>query len=192
VSFDEAAWWGDCGNTFHEEEKQLVYAQRMGLVADWFTAHPPSFDLEGKKVLDIGGGPVSLLLKCTNRGFCVVCDPSDFPSWVYQRYEQCGIQLWHGNAEEISGGPRFDEAWIYNVLQHVVDPALVIKRARESADVVRVFEWVGIEPYDGHPHKLERDDLDKWLDGRGYVADINESGAVGTAYWGIFETSEGT
>jgi hypothetical protein len=188
VSFDEAEWWADCANTLHEEQKQLVYATRMGLIANWSCAHPPEFDIEGRSVLDIGGGPVSLLLKCVNRGRCVVVDPSDFPLWVFERYRHCKIDFWHGPAEEITDEKlHFDEAWIYNVLQHVGDPAEVIERARKHASTVRVFEWIDIDPYPGHPHRLEREGLDEWLDGHGFVAQLNERGCVGTAYYGVFQ-----
>lgn len=160
----------------------------MGLLASWSGAHPPTFDIGGRSVIDIGGGPVSLLLKCVNRGRCVVVDPADYPEWVFRRYEECGIELWHGRAEDIDGGPHFDEAWIYNVLQHVDDPVLAIATARHHASVIRIFEWIGIDPYPGHPHRLEREDLDEWLDGMGYVAQVNENGAVGLAYYGVFQT----
>jgi hypothetical protein len=188
-AFDEAAWWGDCGNTFHEEQKQLVAAERMGLVAEYGGAHPPTFDLAGRSVLDIGGGPVSLLLKCRNRGRCVVVDPADFPPWVFARYEHCGIGFWHGPAEALDGQPQFDEAWLYNVLQHVEDPGQVIGQARAYVGVLRVFEWLHVDPYPGHPHRLEREQMDEWLEGYGYVAKLDDRGCVGTAYYGVFRGS---
>jgi hypothetical protein len=187
MSFDEAGWWGDCANTFHEEEKQLVYASRMGLRPEWTGAHPPTYDIGGRSVLDIGGGPVSILLKCRNRGQAVVVDPGDFPPWVFARYGHCGIDFWHGPAEEIDDELRsFDEAWVYNVLQHVIDPAEVLAKARRYASTIRVFEWINVQPYDGHPHLLTRDGLDEMLDGTGFVVDLNERGCVGEAYYGVF------
>lgn len=189
TEFNETAWWGDCANTWHEEEKQFVYAPRMGLWPEWGGAHPPTYDIEGRTVLDIGGGPVSILLKCVNRGGCVVVDPADFPAWVYARYEHCGIQVWHGRAEDIDeeGAPHFDEAWIYNVLQHVEDPALVVQRAMAVADTLRIFEWIGVEPYPGHPNRLTQEGLEEALGGvTGFVAQLNERGAVGMAFYGVF------
>ena len=189
--FDESAWWGDCGNTFHEEQKQIVAARRMGLYPIMGGAHPPSFDLQGRTVCDIGGGPVSLLLKCVNRGGCVVVDPGRFPKWVGQRYEECGIMFWNGMGEEIDveGVAHFDDAWIYNTLQHVDDPVRVIENARALADTVRLFEWIDIEPYDGHPHMLTKILLDELLGAPGFSAEVNEDGAVGRAYYGVFQGS---
>lgn len=185
-SFD-TEWFGDCANTWHEEQKQFVYAARMGLRAEWGGAHPPTFDLGGHSVIDIGGGPVSLLLKCTNRGRAVVADPGAFPDWVIARYEHCGIEYWRTNGEDISGY-TFDETWLYNCLQHVSDPAKVIQVAFELASTLRIFEWIDIEPYPGHPHKLTKDLLDEWIGHPGFAVTLNESGAVGRAYYGVFTT----
>ncbi len=193
MSFDEANWWGTCGNTFHEEQKQLVYAPRMGLRPNWACAHPPEFDLMDRSVVDIGGGPASLLLKCINKGRAVVADPSVFPDWVIGRYEHCGIEYWRMEGESPSlSGYTFDEAWIYNVLQHVTDPEQVIKNAQGVAGLIRIYEWIDIPAYEGHPHLLTRESLDEWLGGEGFVVELNESGAVGRAYYGVFVTGLGS
>lgn len=182
-------FWGDCSNTFHEEEKQIVYAPRLGLRPILDCAHPPTFDLEGCSVIDIGGGPVSLLLKSVNRGRSVVADPAPYPNWVRQRYEECGIEFWAMPGESSSiTGYSFDEAWIYNVLQHVVDPVKVIENARSIASTIRIFEWIDIDPYAGHPHLLTEILLDELLGAPGFTAQLNESGAVGHAYYGVFST----
>ena len=187
MSAYEMDFWGTVANTFHEEQKQLVYAPRMGLRPIWECAHPPTFDLEGRSVIDIGGGPVSLLLKCINRGRSVVADPAPWPAWVVQRYQECGIEFWamEGESESITGY-SFDEAWIYNVLQHTADPRRVIANAREIAGLIRLFEWVWIDAYPGHPHRLERESLDKLLGAPGFTVQLDDNGAVGHAYYGVF------
>jgi hypothetical protein len=186
ASFD-SEWFGTCANTYHEEQKQLVYASRMGLFASWNCAHPPTFDLGGRSVIDIGGGPASLLLKCVNFSRACVLDPASYPQWVWDRYSECGIAVWRIEAEEMEAETReYDEAWIYNVLQHVRDPRRVIANARAIAKHIRLFEWIEQDPYPGHPHRLEREQLDEWLGGRGFVAKLDESGCVGTAYYGVF------
>ena len=54
----EAQYWGACNNTFYEERKHYVYASLMGIRrAHW------SFTVPIISVVDIGGGPVSMLLK---------------------------------------------------------------------------------------------------------------------------------
>ncbi|MCK4814734.1 hypothetical protein KA005_03105 [bacterium] len=141
----EKQWWDDCTNTYNEEKKQLHYASLMGL--DQFKEIIPrtkqgfQFNLRGKSILDIGGGPISLLLKCVNFSKAVVVDPCNFPGWILERYKAHNIGFINNPAEEIelSG---FDEVWIYNVLQHVIDPEEVLMLAKKTGKVVRIFEWV--------------------------------------------------
>lgn len=183
----ELDFWGTCANTWHEEEKQFAYASRMGLLALWRGAHPPVFDIGGRSVVDVGGGPVSLLLKCQNKGRAVVVDPSAFPEWVLARYSHCDIEYWRMEGESPSfSGYTFDEVWIYNTLQHVVDPIKVIENAKDIAKTLRIFEWIDIEPYDGHPHLLTELLLDEAIGSKGFTSRVDERGAVGRAYYGVF------
>lgn len=192
----EASWWGDCANTYGEETKQLVYARHMGLSFFDRGGPGPTCDLDGKSVIDLGGGPSSLLLKCENFDRAVVVEPCPYPAWVADRYSEHGVVFWRVAAEEATDdlvGPvrlrGFDEAWIYNVLQHVQDPAVVIANARRLAPTVRIFEWLNVPAHPGHPHVLTAEALDEALAGSArsrIVGYVNEGGAVGLAYCGLF------
>jgi len=185
----EASWWGTCQNTYGEETKQLVYARYMGLDFTDQGGPGPEIDLGETSVLDVGGGPCSLLLKCRG-GQRSVVDPCPFPIWVADRYAVAGVHWFHEPAEWfLPGAHRFDEIWIYNVLQHVVDPELVVRRSRERAATIRIFEWMNMAPHEGHPHELRRELLEKWLEEEGMTSYVNEGGAVGEAFWGIFPSA---
>lgn len=189
----ERGWWWDCLSTLNEELKQLEYAQRMGLIQYHHNAGP-QFDLGGKSVLDVGGGPVSLLLKTTHRGSCCVVDPIQYPNWVLERYKEASIEYIQETGENILNIEKiknrsFDEAWIYNVLQHTIDPKLIITSVKKIAKRIRIFEWINIPPHSGHPHELKETLLNEWVEGKGTVEYINkpEIKAVGEAYYGAFE-----
>lgn len=187
----ERAWWGDCNNTFAEETKHLTYAYKMGMTCYPWEGMWPVYNLEGKRILDIGGGPVSILLKCQNRGPSRVVDPCNYPAWVQSRYWNVGIEFIKGRGEDIgSWDPRWDEAWIYNVLQHTEDPELIIINAKKLAPVVRIFEWVDIPPHQGHPQELKKDKLDKWLGGEGTTEWLNENGCNAHSYYGVFANKD--
>jgi len=158
----EAEFWGSCVNTWGEEVKQAEYAKRMGLTVygTW-----PRFDLAGRSVLDIGGGPVSILLKTVNAVGTVV-DPCPFPDWVTARYAEHDVRVVREPAEMFRER-GFDECWIYNVLQHVENPGQVVGAAKEAAATVRVFEWTGIPADDLHPHVLTVERLAAWCDADG-------------------------
>ena len=173
---EEIAWWGDCTNTANEEGKQLEYAEAMGLGMYQDRSRPHlsyPFNLGGRSVLDLGGGPVSLLLKCYNRGASVIVDPAQWPNWVIDRYDAAGITYMQGAAEDFELGDQFDEVWIYNTLQHCIDPELVLQKALQWGRVVRVFEWVGEFEDDKHPNKLSKEQLDAALGQEGTLVDFD-------------------
>lgn len=184
----EEDWWGDCTNTYLEEKKQIDYAEKMGL--EFAYSARQYINLKGKSVLDIGGGVVSLLLKCENRGECAVIDPLHPPTWVQMRYQAAGIKYYEKQAENFTLNRIFDEVWIYNVLQHVSDPEKIIFNAKKSAKLIRIFEWIDTPPHDGHPITLREKQLNEWLEGVGKVYDYTEDLFVGynTAYAGVFPT----
>lgn len=188
----EKDWWGNCVNTFGEETKQLLYANRMGLVQIPNASTPFRFDLGGISVLDIGGGPVSLLLKCENvKG--MVLEPLTFPAWIKARYKAAGIDFAVGKGEQadglMNGFDKFDEVWIYNVLQHCENPQKVIQNVRKVGKVIRLFEWIDTPTNEGHPHALTEKELNKWLKGEGKVEELKgQNTCFGKCYYGVFPT----
>ncbi len=185
----ERDWWGNCCNTLHEEWKQLAYFKRLGLVETKNSKWKYAFDMQGKSVLDIGGGPCSFLLRCVNvRG--TVVDPLLFlyPDWIISRYTFAGIGYIPTKGENITAIQPVDEVWIYNVLQHVENPEKVIENAKLSGKLIRFFDWIDAGVHPGHPHNLTEEKLNLWLGGKGTVEDMNENDAFGRAYYGIFLT----
>ena len=184
----EKTWWGNCANTFSEEARQITYAQCMGLVntPDQETGRWPQYNLHGKSILDIGGGPCSLLLKCINGNVRAVVDPCEYPEWTRRRYASAGITLFMERGESFQTKEKFDEEWIYNVLQHVESPEKIIETARKSAPVLRIFDWINFTTSLGHPHALTKEWLDNMIGCDGKTRYINENSAFGDAYYGVY------
>lgn len=182
----EKSWWGDCCNTYGEETKQIVYAKLMGLTSVNIDGKGPFFDTRYRSVVDLGGGPTSMLLKAINTPRRLVVDPCAYPMWTRARYDAAGIHVWVKRAEDFEPQDRFDECWMYNVLQHTDDPELIIQRARMGARIIRIVEWVDIPPHEGHPHELKAALLDQWLRGTGKVKQMMEGGCYGRVYYGTF------
>ncbi len=188
----ERQWWGKCLNTFGEEAKQITYAHRMGLINEPQNGQWPVYDMKGKSVLDIGGGPNSILLKTINLSKqSGVVDPCPYPEWVKARYREANILFSSVMAEDLATyvGYNWDEAWIYNVLQHVKDPELVVKNALKQAKVVRIFEWLDAGVSEGHPHNLNQEDLRLWLGSPDGQVELlkGENGCNGWAFYGVFK-----
>jgi glycosyltransferase involved in cell wall biosynthesis len=180
----EERWWGDCTDTKGEEEKQLVYAKYMGLKLE-----EEKFLIDGAekiKIIDIGGGPVSMMLKTPQLLEGKVYDPSTYPDWTIERYKEHNITYVKLGGEEVNE-EGYDEAWIYNCLQHTQDPELIIQNAKRAAKTLRIFEWLDTPQEIGHPQILTQENLEKWIGQKGNVSYINENGATGKCFYGEFK-----
>jgi len=176
----EKSFWGKCCNTFQEDEKHYTYGHLMELKRKYY-----SFVLPNKSVMDIGGGPTSMLLKCHGLTRGLVVDPIDYPSWTVERYNSMNIDVRVDFGENVTD-TGFDEVWIYNCLQHTEDPEKIIHNARRAAPVLRFFEWIDIPAHEGHPHELKEDILNKWTGGKGGTCFLNENSCYGRCYYGVF------
>ena len=181
----ERDWWGNCANTVWEDVKQMNLAKYLGLkiVPNAYTNF--RIPLSGQSVLDIGGGPSSILLKCENVSGTVI-DPCNYPEWVGMRYKEAGINYHRIKGEDIPINLEYDEVWIYNVLQHTQDPKCFVEKALAVSGIIRVFEWVEIGTNDGHPHSFTKEILEGYFKGEGKVVNLNSGGLYGKAFYGIF------
>jgi hypothetical protein len=181
----EEDFWGNCCSTFEEELKQFVYAERMGIEVGKY-----DFNVHGKRILDIGGGPVSMLLKARNLRQGYVVDPLEYPVWTRNRYGLKGIAVYTARGEDADTlvlPHLLDEVWIYNCLQHTDDPEKIIANAKALAPVLRLFEWIDLPPHPGHPQELTEESLNRWIGLQaGQVAEFNGSGCFGRAFFGTF------
>lgn len=155
----EAEYWGDClgMRAWGEFTKQEMYGREMGLFEEFGEGMNGELDMRRCSVLDIGGGPVSMTLRCINASELVVADPLTWPQSALRRYANYGIKFIQSPAEELPDVGTFDEVWMYNVLQHVDDPQLVmhnIKHLITPTGTLRVFEWLNIPADSCHPHVL--------------------------------------
>lgn len=186
----ETSWWGNCAMTFSEENKQIVYMSMMGVVQVNLGEVWPVYLGGGRRIIDVGGGPVSPLLKTVQlRHGSMVLDPGEYPEWTRLRYESAGIEVVRERAEDwLHAAPAqsYDECWMMNCLQHTVDPERIVAGMRSAARTIRVFEWIETAPVLGHPHQLHAADLDSWLGSTGHSEVLNRNGCNGLSYSGVF------
>jgi hypothetical protein len=183
----EKEWHGNCVNSYNEETKQYIYTTLMGL--DVYKTNyfgQIGWDFGDKNIIDVGCGPYSILMK-SNAKLKVGVDPCDYPKWVKMRYEASDVKFLQIPAEELKIKYVFDEALIYNCLQHTIHPKKIIENVLACSKIVRIFEWVEQGISDGHIHDLHADELDEWLGGSGKTEYINIGPCVGMAYWGVFK-----
>jgi hypothetical protein len=183
----EKEFWGTCVNTFEEDQKHYVYAKYLGLEQMHY-----NFNANNKTILDIGGGPTSMLLKCKNLKYGKVVDPIEYPTWTKDRYTSHNIEVIVDSGENVNE-KNWDEVWIYNCLQHVEDPNRIIQNALKAGKILRIFEWINLPPHPGHPHELTSSFFYNILKNVAKVkisgsVPLAENGCYGTAFYGVFES----
>jgi 2-polyprenyl-3-methyl-5-hydroxy-6-metoxy-1,4-benzoquinol methylase len=195
----EAEYWQNClgMRAWGEFCKQEMYAREMGLW-DAYGNGLGELQMQGKSVLDVGGGPVSMTLRCLDASRLLVVDPCEWPSSVLRRYHNYGIQFVRQPCEDLDKiflepATCYDEVWIYNVLQHVQDPVKVMQNAIARVapgGVLRVFEWCYIPADACHPHVLTPEGLLTWLTGTRIlqvrIPRLKEFWSDATAFCGVF------
>jgi hypothetical protein len=179
----ERSFWSDCCNTFSEDQKHFIYGNLMGLTGDKYQF---AYNVHNKRILDIGGGPTSMLLKTDNLKEGKVCDPIQYPQWTKDRYSYKNISVDVICGEDINES-GWDEVWMYNVLEHTIDPEMVVKKAMAAGKVFRIFEWIDIPPHEGHPHMITQEQLEKWIGQKGKTKVLDgENGCYGKCFYGAF------
>ena len=173
--------YGDCTNTFSEDQKHFVMARLMGLAV-----RNDSINISNVSILDIGGGPNSMLLKCHHLKASKVVEPINWPCWIEDRYASKSIELLQEKAEYIDE-EGYDEVWITDVLSFVNDPQRVINNAIKAAPRIRIFEWINEEKSDVRPNVITKEIMDNWLGMKGKTVELSQRGCYGKAYFGVFE-----
>ena len=179
----ERSWWLSNPNLYRSEiEKGNIVAGWMGIKS-----------MPTKTVVDVGCGPFSLLQRVHTAASCAV-DPIDYGP-LELGYQVAGVTRLMCRGEDLVAnlnGRVFDEAWIYNCLQHVEDPLAVLSQAMLVSSRVRLFEWVNIPPYTGHLHMLTKELLfrpfgeSKWRADFQLVGFADGFGLNGEFYAGSF------
>jgi len=154
----------------------------------------PIFDLKGKSIVDIAGGPHSMLLRCKNFSRAYVVDPGDFPEWIHAQYQERGITLISLPAEEFKYPDEIDEVWMYNALTHFYDPECVLRSAVKNSKCLRICEPVGTPTNINHPQTLYAEEIEKTIGQKGNTKNMLEPAPSprGVYFYGVFNfTNDG-
>ena len=182
----ELAFWSAYASHVCEVEKQTYALSHMGIEIPEYV-----YNLSGKSILEIGAGPTGVSLRCVN-GRRKIIEPLDYPRWVWERYEYFGVEYDKMRVEDMDE-EGWDEVWVLNVLQHIDDLDLALQKIKQSAKVLRIFEWLDIPADTIHKQVLQKNSLDKMLGIHGNVVEVNEPYMYNAnAYVGYFNlTTEG-
>lgn len=114
-------------------------------------------DLQGKNIVEIGPADFPALAYCKNLGEkSLVIEP--MPS---ENLKLSGLNIITDLAEDAIY--EADEVWLMNVLQHVIDPNLIVERAKKQSKVIRYFEPINYGIDVCHPWNLIKEMFEDWF-----------------------------
>lgn len=115
------------------------------------------FDLKGKVIVEVGPADFPALAYCYNIGVgSLIIEP--MPS---AHLKASGIPVLEAMAEDVVY--QADEVWLFNVLQHVIDPYAIVERAKKQAKVIRFFEPIDYGIDECHPWNLTEKMFREWF-----------------------------
>lgn len=120
-------------------------------------------DLKGKKILEIGPARCAGLLYCENFGTSYIVEPTVYEG-VQEYYDKKGIGIIRELFEDAEL-PEVDEVWMFNLMQHVKDPDVLIEKAKRVSKVIRFFEPIDLPTNNEHPFTFSEADY------KGYFGD---------------------
>lgn len=145
-------------------------------------------NLDGKSVIEIGPGRISALLFCENFSKSYIIEPTEYDG-IDHLYENPNLEIIKKTAEDWEF-EKVDEVWLFNLLQHVQDPDLLIQKCKENSKVIRYFEPIDCPINNEHPFSFNREDFINYFgDSVKIYNSIGEPGFHGaTCAYGVFHT----
>lgn len=108
-----------------------------------------------KTIIEIGCAniPALLFYNSYSKGYIIEPLPSEILKTII---EPLPITLFAEPAEHVEF-PLVDEVWLFNVLQHVIDPDVLINKCKVAAKTIRFFEPINVAVDECHLHSFSLD-----------------------------------
>ena len=114
---------------------------------------PEDLNLNGKSIMEIGPAKISAISICQNYKQSYVIEPIIYDTGDYYT-DKSNINFIREPAETCFF-PNVDEVWLFNILQHVINPVKIINNCKKYSKIIRFFEPIDWEINDAHPHKFD-------------------------------------
>ena len=146
----------------HTEPESVGWDHYRQSYRQYFNYTGVAMDLQGKSVIEIGPADYPALAYCTNYGPSIIMEP--MPSTILESFVSRNklIALLKEPAETYEF-PPVDEVWLFNLLQHVINPDIIVRKAKEAAKVVRFFEPINMPTDTMHLHTFSLNTFYAWF-----------------------------
>ncbi len=122
----------------------------------YFEKLQTSFTQNGKTILEIGPADFPAVFYCDGYIQAHIIEPLPSPFLKSLLTKKPYITLYDVPAEDMEF-PKVDEVWILNVLQHTMNPGLILDKAKKAAKVIRFFEPINDDTDICHLHSFTAD-----------------------------------
>lgn len=114
----------------------------------------PSID---KVIMEIGCADFPALSYCDLKTKCYIIEPMPSQILLNTISKSGNLILIDKPFEEIETLPNVDEVWLMNVLQHVIDPDVILNKCKEISNTIRYFEPINAPLNECHLHAFDID-----------------------------------
>jgi hypothetical protein len=146
----------------HNQTDQKMFEMYSESYSQYFDHVGIDANLHGKRIIEIGCADVSALTCCTGFGQSVIIEPMP-SSYLVKSVEDLDITLYQEPAETLKLDGEYDEVWLFNVLQHVINPDQIIQNCKKWAHTIRYFEPINTAICEVHPHAFTLGDFESWF-----------------------------
>ena len=123
-----------------------------------FLGVDPKVDFKDKVLVEVAAGSVPALMMVEGAQRRVAIEPL-MERWEDQRKdcEASGVEIVAAPYEHVDIEEEVDETWLFNCIEHVIDPEAQMKKAMETSKVVRMFEPIINMTSTAHPHAFTKE-----------------------------------
>lgn len=156
------------------ERKQHTYSYEEGFphyrdsYKQYFDFTGASFSPRHKIIVEIGPADFPALSYCSGYWKGIVVEPMPsamLKTWAHDKtdIEIYAFPMEYFPAEILAKDHRIIEVWLFNVLQHVIDPEIVIAHCKKIANVIRFFEPINCGTDECHLWNLTMEMFNRWF-----------------------------
>lgn len=149
--------------TFHTMNFIEGQAHYKSVYEKYFKLLKLGFDLGGLSVTEIGCADFPALVLCKNYDPSFIIEPMPSSILRAQIDDDPHILLFNEPLEKIKINFRTDEVWLFNVMQHIIDPDTFVNQCKNIGGRIRFFEPINYPTAVHHPHAFTLSDFKGWF-----------------------------
>jgi hypothetical protein len=150
--------WNEAQNaelTYHPDSHEVKNRYEYSYQIIHFILKTDIESLKTKSILEIGPAFFASLLYLQVSSATILEPLFDrFPKGIQDLYIEKNIEIEKTLAEYFDDYFKFDEIWLFNVLQHTLNPLEILNKLKNSGKTIRIFEPINTSCDIAHPHSL--------------------------------------